>query len=104
MRRKGGQGEVGWYVHPKGENSMAVSGFGCKTLNTVISPTLSANGPRKQSSYLIKASMQCSSLIYWLELVSILSNLITNVLECHLVHCQEQETGMYRVWLGAEHA
>ena len=22
-------GEVGWYVHPKGENSMAASGFGC---------------------------------------------------------------------------
>jgi len=24
-----GQGEVGWYIHPKGENSMAVCGFGC---------------------------------------------------------------------------
>jgi len=22
--RKGGTGEVGWYIHPKGENSMAV--------------------------------------------------------------------------------
>ena len=27
-----GQGEVGWYIYPKGENSMAVSGFGCKIL------------------------------------------------------------------------
>jgi len=25
-----GQGEVGWCTHPKGENSMAVCGFGCK--------------------------------------------------------------------------
>ena len=25
-----GQGEVGWYIHPKGENSTAVCGFGCK--------------------------------------------------------------------------
>jgi len=24
------QGEVGWYIYPKDENSMAVSGFGCK--------------------------------------------------------------------------
>jgi len=24
-----GQGEVGWYIHPKGENSTAVCGFGC---------------------------------------------------------------------------
>jgi len=79
-------------------------GLAVKPLSRVISPTLSANGPRKQSSYLIKASMQCSSLIYWLELVSILSNLITNVLECNLVYCQEQETGMYRVWFAAEHA
>ena len=30
VSRKGGQGEVGWYIHPKGENSMAVCGFGCK--------------------------------------------------------------------------
>jgi len=28
--RKGGIGEVGWYIYPKGENSMAVCGFGCK--------------------------------------------------------------------------
>ena len=27
-----GQGKVGWYIHPKGDNSMAVSGFGCKIL------------------------------------------------------------------------
>jgi len=25
-----GQGEVSWYIHPKGENSMTVCGFGCK--------------------------------------------------------------------------
>jgi len=24
------QGEVGWYIYPNGENSMAVCGFGCK--------------------------------------------------------------------------
>ena len=30
--KKGGTGGgvCNWYVHPKGENSMAVSGFGCK--------------------------------------------------------------------------
>jgi len=54
------KGEVGWYVHPKGENSMAVCGFSCKILSvgslckwswkTVISPH--------------RASMQCSSVIY----------------------------------------
>jgi len=32
---------TGWYMHPKGENSMAVSRL------VVESPTLSANGPRK---------------------------------------------------------
>ena len=30
VSRKVGQGEVGWYRHPKGENSMVVSGFGYK--------------------------------------------------------------------------
>jgi len=25
-----GQGEVGWYIHPKGENRVAVCGFSCK--------------------------------------------------------------------------
>jgi len=29
VSRKGGTGEVGWYIHPKGENSRAVCGFGC---------------------------------------------------------------------------
>jgi len=28
MRRKDGTGDVGWYKHPKGENSMNVSVFG----------------------------------------------------------------------------
>jgi len=55
-----GEGEVGWYIHPKGENSMAVFGFGCInpsvgslhkwSWKTVISPH--------------RASMQCSSAIY----------------------------------------
>jgi len=30
LAEKVGQGEVGWYIHPKGENSMTVCGFGCK--------------------------------------------------------------------------
>jgi len=58
--QKGGQGEVGWYIHPKGENSMAVCWFDCKNSSvwslhkwswkTVISPN--------------SASMQlCSSAI-----------------------------------------
>jgi len=37
VSRKGGTGEVGWYIHPKGENNMAVCGFGWKkSLSRVI--------------------------------------------------------------------
>ena len=55
-----GQGKVGWYIHPEGENSMVVCGFGCRNPSVgslhkcfwkaVISPH--------------RASMQCSSMIY----------------------------------------
>ena len=61
-----GQGEVSWYIHPKGVNSMAVCGFGCKN-PSVVSFT---NGLEKQSSH-PQGSMQCSSVIYQLELASI---------------------------------
>ena len=44
-----GQGEVGWYIHPKGEKSMAVCGFGC--INPSVG-SLHKIGPRKQSSHL----------------------------------------------------
>jgi len=48
VSRKGGT-ERGRLVHPKDDNSMTVSGFGCKkSLSRFISLTLSANGPRKQ--------------------------------------------------------
>ena len=30
--RKGGTEGGGWYIHPKGENSMAVCGFGCEDI------------------------------------------------------------------------
>jgi len=30
VSRKGGTVEVGWCIHAKGENSVAMSGFGCK--------------------------------------------------------------------------
>ena len=56
-----GQGELGWYIHPKGEKHMAVSGFGCKKIpQLVISHT---NGPRKQSSYLIGPAVFKSDLL-----------------------------------------
>jgi len=39
-----GEGEVGWYIHPKGENSMAVCGFGCKkSLSRVITQMVLEN-------------------------------------------------------------
>ena len=43
-----GQGEVGRYIHPKGENSMAVSGFGCKN------PSVGSlhNSPGNESSHI----------------------------------------------------
>jgi len=54
MSRKGGTGGDG-LVHPKGENSMAVSGNGCE--NPSVGPFLllyvTANGPTKESSYLV---------------------------------------------------
>ena len=33
MSRKVGRGEVGWYIHPKSENSMVVCGFGRKKVH-----------------------------------------------------------------------
>jgi len=49
------KGEVGWYTHPKGENSVA----SCKkSLGWVTSPAWSKIGNRKQSSYVI--GHQCS--------------------------------------------
>ena len=39
-----GQGEVGWYIHPKGENSTAVCGFGSKkSLSRVITQMVLEN-------------------------------------------------------------
>jgi len=53
VSRKGGMGELGWYIHLKGINSTSVSGFGCKIPQQGhLSHTLSTNGPRKESSYL----------------------------------------------------
>ena len=44
-----GLGEVGWYIHPKGENSLAVCGFGYKkSLCRAIAP---------------HRAMQCSSVV-----------------------------------------
>jgi len=31
VNKKVGQAEVAWYIHPKGENGMTVSGFGCQS-------------------------------------------------------------------------
>jgi len=39
-----GKGEVGWYIHPKGENSMAVCGFGLKSVTRVIAQMVVENG------------------------------------------------------------
>jgi len=39
-----GQGEVGWYIHPEGENNTAVCGFGCKkSLSMVITQMVLEN-------------------------------------------------------------
>ena len=48
----GGTGGGG-LVHSKGENSMAVSGLGCENPWVSHFSHLSANGPRKQLSYLV---------------------------------------------------
>ena len=64
--------EVGWYIHQKGENSMAVSEFGCKSFRRVISPTLSANGQKKTTyltSYKPPRNVQVRCISYsWLAL------------------------------------
>jgi len=61
VSRKGGTGG-GELVHPKGQNSMTVLGLGW---------AVSANGPRKQSSYLMgpPCSVQVQFISYrWLAL------------------------------------
>ena len=61
------QGEEGWYIHPKGENSMAVCGFGCKeSLSRVITQMVLENSHPPH-----RASMQFSSAMYWLELANV---------------------------------
>ena len=81
------KGEVGWYIHPKGENSMAVCGFGCENSSVV--------SLHKWSWIIVisphRTSMQCSSAIC---VAHCLRNLITNVLrmtECNCTCSLEQE-------------
>ena len=90
--------EAGWYIHPKGENSMAVSRL------VVEYPTLSANGLRKWSSYLLHAVFKSNLLARAGE--HCLSNLITNVLSATgaiLCPARGRKTSTYRVRLQAEH-
>jgi len=80
--------------HPKGENSMAVSVFGCKNPSVghvIISPTLSAGGPIKES-YGLHAVFKSDLLAR--TGYHCLSILITNVVratESNLVCSLEQE-------------
>ena len=59
--RKGETGEVGWYIHLKGENRTALCGFGCKkSLSRVITQMVLENShPPHRASI-----MQFSSVIY----------------------------------------
>ena len=73
---KNGRTGGGGLVHPKGENSMAMSGFGCKNCSEgvggpYISPILSMNGPRKQSSYLVGPPCSVQGQFISCKLVSI---------------------------------
>ena len=54
-----GQGEVGWYIYPKGENSMAVCGFGRK--NPSVGSVYKWCWKKVITPH--RASMQCSSVI-----------------------------------------
>ena len=81
-----GQGEVGWYIHPKGENNMAVCGFGWKiSLSRVIVQMVLEN-----SHFTSQGLHACSVQVRFISL----SNLISNVLrmtECNRTCSLEQE-------------
>jgi len=73
---------VGWYIHPKGENSMAVSGVGCKIHQYGHSPILSTNGPTnsdhipyKPPCKMLCAARRRKTSVYrvWLQAVSLLT-------------------------------
>ena len=90
--------EAGWYIHPKGENSMVVSG--CKSL----SRDNYFSYFKCKWPYLLHAVFKSNLLARAGE--HCLSNLITNVLSATgaiLCPARGRKTSTYRVRLQAEH-
>jgi len=64
--RKVGRGEVGWYIHPKSENSMVVCGFGCVSAQMV----LESSHIRRHFKYIVLSTKeQCTDRLQCLHVV-----------------------------------